>query len=145
MSWPHGKTVGIDEAVAILKRCRAALSTPLDGRTIETAPRCVQVWHEPDARIITGRRTIQIPAEIRTLHTSVNFARQEVNFAVVDEEGQLKENFTQGGRILIRVHCGHLLSDDNRPFSASLDGVLGTRSPHAPGGVHETWFFVKGG
>jgi hypothetical protein len=66
-----------------------------------------------------------------------------IGFKVTETQAQLRQIFGPGGRILIRVHCGHLLSDDERPFSASLDGVLQTRSPHAPGGVHETWFFTQ--
>jgi len=142
VTWTQGQRENIDRAVAILRKAQVTLSKELHARTLETQPACVQVWYEPEA---TGTVTARIPAAILNFHVNVKLDGSLIVFNVVDAEAQLREAMRQGGRVLIRVHCGHLLDGDERPFSASLDGIMDTKSPHAPGGVHETWFFVAAG
>ena len=140
VSWPQGQRLNIDQAAAILHDARITLSAELHPRTLEAQPACVEVWLEPDTRITTGTATVRVPAPILTLHPNPKLDGAAIFFGVTDGDGQIKEAMRQGGRVLLRVvHCGHLMDRDERPFSASLDGVLGTRSPHGPGGVHETW------
>jgi len=50
-----------------------------------------------------------------------------------------------GGRILIRIHCGNLLDGNRRVFSAATDALFSAISLRLPGGVLESWFFIKGG
>jgi hypothetical protein len=56
----------------------------------------------------------------------------------------LLEAFREGGRVLVRIHCGLLYDTKRRPFSAALDAVVTLESVRLPGGVMETWFFIKG-
>jgi hypothetical protein len=141
VSWEQGRRVAIDQILAILREAVITLSAGLHARTIEGQPACVQVWCEPDARSTAGTA----PAPILNFHTNTKLDGNHIVFAVTDGEGQVRSALKQGGRILIRVHCGQLMDGAERPFSASLDGILGTKSPHAPGGVHETWFFAAAG
>jgi hypothetical protein len=145
VSWEHGRRENLDGAMGRLREAQVTLSKPIHQRTADTQPACVQVWYEPDMRIVTGNATVRIPATILTLHLNVKLDGTLIVFNVVDGEAQLREMMRPGGRILIRIHCGHVLDADERPFSASLDAITGTTSPHAPGGVHETWFFVAAG
>jgi hypothetical protein len=145
VSWEQGQRENLDRTLALLREAQISLSKEVHTRIADTQPACVQVWYEPEARIVTGNATVRIPAGILNLHLNVKVDRDLLVFSVADGEAQLREIMRQGGRILIRIHCGHLLDSEERPFSASLDGIMGTTSPHAPGGVHETWFFVSAG
>jgi len=135
----------MDRTLTLLREAQVQLSMEVHARTTETQPACVQVWYEPEVRVVTGNATIRVPAAILNFHVNTKVDRNLLVFAAADGESQLREVMRQGGRILIRIHCGHLQAIDERPFSASLDGIMGTTSPHAPGGVHETWFFVAAG
>ena len=145
VSWEQGRREPLDRTLTLLREAQVSLSMEVHARTAETQPACVQVWYEPEVRVVTGNTTIRIPAAILNFHVNVKVDGNLIVFSVADAEPQLREVMRQGGRILIRIHCGHLLAIDERPFSASLDGIMGTTSPHAPGGVHETWFFVTPG
>jgi len=51
-----------------------------------------------------------------------------------------------GGRVQIRIHCGHLLDANSRVFSGSVDAATGFNSGVRPaGGIFESWFFVRRG
>jgi hypothetical protein len=50
-----------------------------------------------------------------------------------------------GGRVVIRFHCGLLLDEQRRPFSATLQAINGFAGPRLPGGVFESWFLVTPG
>ncbi len=145
VSWEQGRREPLNRTLTLLREAQVSLSQAVHARTAETQPACVQVWYEPEVRVVTGGATIRIPAAILNFHVDVKVDGNLIVFAVADAEPQLREVMRQGGRVLIRIHCGHLLAADERPFSASLDGIMGTTSPHAPGGVHETWFFVTAG
>ena len=145
VSWEQGRRETMDRTLTLLREAQVSLSMEVHARTAEAQPACVQVWYEPDVRVVTGNATIRIPAAILNFHVNVKVDGNLIVFNAADAEPQLREVMRQGGRILIRIHCGHLLAIDERPFSASLDGTMGTTSPHAPGGVHETWFFVAAG
>jgi len=145
VSWEQGRRETMDRTLTLLREAQVQLSMEVHARTTETQPACVQVWYEPEVRVVTGNATIRVPAAILNFHVNTKVDRNLLVFAAADGESQLREVMRQGGRILIRIHCGHLQAIDERPFSASLDGIMGTTSPHAPGGVHETWFFVAAG
>lgn len=145
VSWEQGRRETMDRTLTLLREAQVQLSMEVHARTTETQPACVQVWYEPEVRVVTGNATIRVPAAILNFHVNTKVDRNLLVFAAADGELQLREVMRQGGRILIRIHCGHLQAIDERPFSASLDGIMGTTSPHAPGGVHETWFFVAAG
>jgi hypothetical protein len=85
------------------------------------------------------------PGSIVVIHGVAKLDTDVIVWSRADNDDLLARVLSSGGRLIIRIHCGHLLDHERRPFSSSLDGVLGSQSPHAPGGVHETWMFVRGG
>lgn len=144
VSWPPGRVLAPGEAAAAVIKGSIRLSAPLHGRTLEQQPGVVQIWFEVGTPAGVDGRTVANPGSVLSLPVAVRLNGSEVLWNALVDPGQLTEIFSRGGRILIRVHCGHLLDERERPFSASLDGVLGTSSPRAPGGVHESWFFARG-
>jgi hypothetical protein len=44
--------------------------------------------------------------------------------------------------VLIRIHLGTLCDNKERVYSASTEKLLGVATPHLPGGVFESWFFI---
>jgi hypothetical protein len=145
VSWAQGQNVSVVRALRDMTEARIKLTATLHPRNVELQPRVVQIWFEPESRLVTGASTIRNPGQILTLPVSVKLDGAEIRWGVLTDRGQLRKLLGQRGRILVRVHCGHLMDERQRPFSASLDGVLGTESPRTPGGVHETWFFVGSG
>ena len=59
---------------------------------------------------------------------------------------QFRTMLSNGGQVLLRVHCGHMFDTKERPVSASLNAVtpLPNKAP-VYGGVWEAWFFVIAG
>jgi hypothetical protein len=85
------------------------------------------------------------PLPILTLNGAVQVTPQTLSWVAATPAGVLSESFIRGGRILIRIHCGFLYDAKRRPFSAALDAILQQMDTlHLPGGVLESWFFVKG-
>jgi hypothetical protein len=77
------------------------------------------------------------------IHGTAKLESNFISWGVTDNATHLIRTLSPGGKILIRVHCGHLFAPDKRPFSAALDAITGIPSLHAPGGVFESWFFVR--
>lgn len=145
VSWVPHEVLSPNDAVLAVARGTIVLSAPLHDLSLQQQPQVVQVWLEPRAPVPPQDTNVRLPLAIQTLPLITQLDASNIVFRTLADRAQLTEILGQGGRVLIRVHCGHLLDEAERPFSASLDGVLGTKSPHTPGGVHETWFFVKGG
>jgi hypothetical protein len=82
---------------------------------------------------------------IMVVHGGSKISGGVLQWAVADSPEALKRIMLSGGRVLIRIHCGHMFAQDKRPFSAALDAVTGFSTLHVPGGVFESWFFVKAG
>ena len=140
ISWVHNRSVSISEVGALLSPLEIGLSASMSGQTVELQHQVVQVHIElnsSDNQPVTTIATM--PGETKLSENSVIWR----SGGSVDE--LLKTLRNTGGRISVRVHCGSLLDKENRPFSASLDVIHGIQSPRVPGGVFESWFFVKGG
>jgi hypothetical protein len=135
VSWREGVTLKVADAKTQVAKLVCGLSAPFHSRLAESLPKVVQVWFEPD-----GQR----PMGILTLHGILASSpdRLTLTWTLRDPDTSLDELFKPGGRILIRIHCGHLYDEKERVFSAALDTVIGIATPHVPGGVFESWFFV---
>jgi hypothetical protein len=142
VSWPHGATLPSNEVTQALSKLSVVLSHKLLPQIIKTQPQVVQVWFELETASQTGGNTT-VPATQLALHGSLKFDGQSLIWSATDSPESLKRIFAAGGRLQIRVHCGYLITTDQRPISAALDVVTGFGTLHVPGGIFESWFFVK--
>jgi hypothetical protein len=129
--------------LTLLKQFTVTLSDGLGAGTLSINPQLVQVWFEPDAVAGTAAGGVSSPATIFTIHGTTRFAGNTIVWVRGDDDQNVTRIITPGGRVLIRIHCGFLFATDNRNFSAALDCVTNQASTHVPGGVFESWFFVK--
>ena len=146
VSWKQGVDLTPTKALNTVSSLTCRLSEPLDSSISQSGPQVMQVWFEPDSWVNPrGSDLVKVPAQILTLHGRLSIESESLVWTLRDDRARVVFFFKQGGRVLIRVHCGHLLDRQQRPFSGSLDGVLGMQSPHTPGGTLESWFFVSAG
>jgi hypothetical protein len=116
---------------------RCTLSHTPHRRLLETQPQVVEVWF--------AEASIQAPQPLRTLHGTTSLDGPTVLWKPAINRDTLASVLNRGGRLIVRVHTGALFDEQERIFSAALDAALGLRTPHAPGGVHETWMIVSAG
>lgn len=140
VSWEHGATVSVGQALEILQSLRCRLSRSLHAELQELPPLVIHVWFEP-LPTPEGQRAL---TTLLVLDGQAQVTPQILAWASRHPAPVLSQALTPGGRILIRIHCGHLFDSKRRPFSASLDAILSLDSLRLPGGVFESWFFVKG-
>jgi hypothetical protein len=151
VTWKHGTTTAAADAQNVLVAgLSIAFSQALAGTIIEQQPPVVEVWFESELKALLQVTTAAIsapsPGPIFVLHGSSKFVNKtQITWTPSDHVQHLQRTLTLGGKILIRIHCGHLFTDDKRPFSSALDAVTGVPTLHVPGGVFESWFFVKAG
>ena len=149
VSWKQANTLSLQETQGALAGIRIILTEPLLPAVIQQQPQVVEVWFESDLRQLLPQTTAPVPASapgpISVIHGTAKLDGNVISWGVTDHPTHLTRSLTQGGKILIRIHCGHLFTTTKRPFSAALDAVTGFPSLHAPGGVFESWFFVKAG
>ncbi len=126
--------------MALLGRVRLTLSAPLHPRVQELQPQVVQVWFETEP--VQAGNNASVPGPLMALHGRAKLSSQTIDWAFSDDRERLQAMLGASGRLMLRVHCGRLVDDKDRAFSSSLDGLVGTRSPHLPGGVFEAWCFV---
>jgi hypothetical protein len=142
-NWPQGQTLTTAQAVGLLKQVELNTSTPLLPRVIELAPQVVQVWVEPATTLRTPTGAlVNTPGPLVALHGVTRLAPRAALWNSSDDTERLTAVLNTGGRVMLRVHCGHLIDEKERALSSSLDGLLGTRSPRLPAGVLEAWFFL---
>ena len=143
VSWKHGALLSFPDTASALKLLRASLSHAVLPQITDTQPQVVQVWFEVDAQTATGAAPGPMP--IMVVHGGSKISAGLLQWFTTDGPESLKRIMLSGGRVLIRIHCGHMFASDKRPFSAALDAVTGIPTLHAPGGVFESWFFVRAG
>jgi hypothetical protein len=141
INWQHDSTIGPDEAAVLLARISINMSVPFGARTREQQPQAMQVLFEPLPKTGTNMQLTVMMSVPGTLKLGATTAR----WTTTVNRDQLTGLLSAGGRIWLRWHCGALLDQKDRPMSASTDVLHGTTSPHVPGGVLESWLFVKGG
>jgi Collagen triple helix repeat (20 copies) len=139
-NWPQGATLSAPDALALLQQVVLSLSAPLNAAVLERQPQVVQIWFE--AAPAQQGTTANLPSALITLHGSLKLAPRRIDWASNDDRERLQAVLGVSGRVMLRVHCGHLIDDQERAFSSALDALVGVRSPHLPAGVFEGWFFV---
>jgi hypothetical protein len=138
----------VDAAIARLGDLRIGLSQPLLSQLLQVPPPVLEVWFEPG----TGPRGVQVGAlPLGVIHGSLRAEPQALIWShlatvPIGTVGiALNAILAVGGRVIVRLHCGHLLDAQRRPFSASLQALNGFDGPRLPGGVFESWFVVSTG
>ncbi len=140
ISWPHGDTMpGSPAADLLMNNIQVKLSQPVSPRMLEVQPQVFQVLYEfgVDPRQGGGLVPVTAIPGVTKFATDVIFWNASVNL-----DQLAKDMDTNNGRVWLRIHCGATLDEKDRPFSASADVLHGTQTPHAPGGVFESWFFT---
>jgi len=147
VSWKQANVLTNQEALGALNGIRIILTDPLLPAIIEQQPQVVEVWFESDLRLVlpgaTAAFLVPAPGPMSVIHGTAKLDSNFISWGVTDNPVHVTRTLSPGGKILIRVHCGHLFAPDKRPFSAALDVVTGVPTLHAPGGVFESWFFVR--
>jgi hypothetical protein len=141
-TWPQGASLRAVDAFAQLERVTLSLSARLHPKIQEAQPNVVQVWFEPNPPATATAPSGPLP--LLTLHGGQKIGASELNWSISDEKDRTVKALQTQGRVMLRVHCGHLVDDKERSFSSSVDALVGVKSPHLPAGVFEGWFFVVG-
>ncbi|HLB75852.1 MAG TPA: hypothetical protein VJO72_02350 [Candidatus Dormibacteraeota bacterium] len=143
VNWRHGVTLTAADTSKLLHDLECSLSVPLDTTVLESAPQVFHVWFEPKPATLPDG-TVAAPTVLRVLDGRAKMSPVIVVWGTTHTDASLTELLSTGGRILVRVQCPNLYDAKRRPFSATLAGVLKLAGPHPPGGVLESWWFVKG-
>jgi collagen triple helix repeat protein len=141
VSWQHGATVTPALAVQLLLAMRCDLSRTVLPEMIKVQPQLLQVWFEP-----TQNPSVPQPAGLLVIDGQLTLATQLLTWVpTLSADLLTKALLGTGGRVVIRIHCGNLLDGNRRVFSAATDALFSAISLRLPGGVLESWFFVRGG
>ncbi len=139
ISWKHGVTVTLDGAISMLSELAVAMSAPFGPRTREEQPQAMQVLYERNpspANAVLGL--------VLTLPGTFKLSARQGEWRTSLSRDQLGSVLGPGGRVWLRLHCGALLDEQERPMSGSPDVLHGSKTPRAPGGVLESWFIIRG-
>jgi hypothetical protein len=139
-NWPQDASLSANDALALLQKVQLSLSSPLSSRTQERQPLVVQIWFEPAGADATGAPAV--PVALQALHGSQKLSPRDIVWTSSDNKDRLSSVLSASGRLMLRVHCGHLVDEKERSFSSSVDALVGVQSPHLPAGVFEGWCFV---
>jgi len=143
-NWPQGKRLTAAQALELLRQVQLSISTRFNEQTQEQQPQVVQVWFEP-ARLQKSNAgaNLLMPEPVMSLHGSMKVSPQTIAWQIIDDVKRVNAMLGGGGRMTLRVHCGHLVDEKERALSSSVDALVGTTSPRLPAGVFEGWFFVS--
>jgi len=144
VSWRHEATLGADEAAVLLQVIKCNLSRSLHAEIQQAPPAVIHVWFESLPRATLTTSQVSLPVPIVHLVGKIDVTPQTLNWTCAHPTSVLTEVLRPGGRVLIRIHCGYLYDAKRRPFSATLDAIVALETLRLPGGVLESWFFVKG-
>lgn len=126
--------------MTLLTRIEARSSAAIHPDSIAARPQIIEVDFVANPTPTAG--AITSPVSALMLHGGTELATNLVTWRLSDNADRLASLLRTGGRLGIRIHAGHLIAADGRPFSAALDAATGVRTLKGPGGVHETWLFV---
>jgi hypothetical protein len=130
--------VSVDQAFELLSDIRITINRSLSALVQKAKPFVTQVWYEPIG-------STQPPQPVIALDGAMKYSPQTVGWTTRHTPEDLRKMFAQGaGRVLIRVHCWYLLDQKGKPVSSSPELIIASGLPPMPGGVFESWFWVKG-
>jgi len=138
ITWKHDAVVSPAAAVDQLSGIQITISRSLSDAVQKANSAVIQIWYEPLG-------PTQPPWPIVTLDGVMRYSPQTIGWSLQNQRDDLLKLFAQHlGRILIRVHCWYLLDQKGKPVSSSPEVIISSGLPPMPGGVFESWFWVKG-
>ena len=144
INWPHDREVDLSNALGLIENLRLSMSSPASATTLELQPQVIQVMFEAGATV--GQQPT-VPLQILKGNTKIDGA--EINWSgpknVDDLARIIGSNESGRGRLWIRVSCGGVLDEKDRPLSSSPGVLYGLDIVGTPGGVLESWFYVGRG
>jgi hypothetical protein len=139
LNWTHGATLPLTAALQLLARITARPSQRIGAQSLQQQPQVIEVWLALNAT--PGAAAGPLP--LLAVHGTTRIAADAIDWTTTDPSDRLAAAMRPGGRLSIRVHAGHIVAEDGRPFSAALDAATGVRTLKGPGGVHETWILFQ--
>jgi hypothetical protein len=141
INWPHDQIISLGEASALLQGgLQVTLSRSLDVTQQQAIPAVFEVWFQADP---TAAQTAPAnPLPILSLFGVLRVTPQTISWIPIMNADILKATL-RPGRLLVRVHCGVLIDAKQRQFSSTLAAILGITGVTLPGGVFESWFFMR--
>ena len=145
ISWPHDQIVELDRALDLLVELRLGMSSPASSETDKAQPQVVQVLFEPG--VLENEPT----AVIRVLKGRTQIKSMEITWAGPSNRDDLFKMISSGitgnenGRVWVRVSCGGILDEKDRPLSSSPGVLYGREMVGVPGGIFESWFYIGRG
>lgn len=141
-NWPHAGVLAFQQAADLLQGLKCRLSKSLHDQIQKAQPQVTEVWFAPAPTTAAGAPPDVLPLMVFAGTTQVT--PQTLSWTPAPgSTDPFARQLRAGGRVIIRIHCGDLWDVNSRPFSSSLDGILGMRSLALPGGVLESWFLVQ--
>ena len=86
------------------------------------------------------RRNGAGPDPLLALHGDQKLSDREVAWAITDEPERTIRLLQSSGRIMLGVHCGHLVDKNKRSLCPCVDALIGAISLRVPGSVFKGWF-----
>jgi hypothetical protein len=124
----------------LLNGLQVTLSRSLDAPQQDKLPSVFEVWFQADP---TSNQTApQNPLPILSFFGPLKVTPQTITWTPFMNENVLKATL-RPGRLLVRVHCSALIDNKQRQFSNTLSVILGVNGLVLPGGVFESWFFMR--
>jgi hypothetical protein len=140
ITWTHDQVLPLPEGIKQLDDIRINLSRSLDATIVDTASHVVQVWYESLSE--SGP-----PQSLVAIVGTVKYTPQTVGWSTTNTPADIRKLASSNslGRVLIRFHCWHLRDKKGTPISSSPDVIAPTGIPPMPGGVFESWYWIRGG
>jgi hypothetical protein len=143
INWQHGETIGFSQVLAVLDNLECFFSEAIAPELIDQQPQVVQVWFEPRVLPPDQLDEPRSPHNLWVFNGILELREDGLKWSLQTNHDEASQVLAEGGRVLIRVHCGYLYDNDRRPLSAAPDVLIGAETPHVPGGVFESWFFIN--
>ena len=141
INWPHDQTISVSQGSTLLQGgLQITLSRSLDVTLQEKPPNVFEIWFQPDPTV--NQTAPQNPLPILSFFGSLRVTPQTMMWTPLMNADVIKATM-RPGRLLVRVHCGPLIDAKQRQFSSTLSVILGTTGLVLPGGVFESWFFMR--
>jgi hypothetical protein len=128
--------------VAILKSLTITLTTPIQTAIRDAKrPGIIDVYYESGA---SAPPSGPQPGDVFVLHGQLDYSvPNQITWSSTDDSTILAKTVVPGGRIRVRIQCGHILDVGNRAYSAAADALTGVVTLRAPGGILESWFTIQ--
>jgi hypothetical protein len=139
VNWKHN---AMNPLSMMTKGLVMTFSSPFATSIITNKPPVVQVWFETTPTQATAPGTS--PGNVLVIHGALTFGTNTIMWNMTDASNTATSILLQPGRVLLRLHCNHLIDQKGLVYSDSADTLNGTQTLHTPGGTLESWFTLAG-